>query len=223
MSKKGCIYILTNPSFKDYVKIGFASNIERRLRELNRSECIPYAFRVYATYEVDEELSDKKVHSIIDQLNPNLRAIDEFDGKPRVREFYEMSAEEAYTLLENIAAISGTKDRLHKYNPKGHEIKDEEMAEAVRTEHIERRSPFSFEKCHINAGEELTFYKHPEIKAYVNDDRTIKLNGTITSLSASAQMITNMDHPLQGTMYWCYKGRTLKEIRNDLEEKGEYK
>ena len=116
--KKGVIYILTNPSFPDYVKIGYASDMERRLGELNRSECIPYAFRVYATYEVDENLSDKKVHSIIDQLNPNLRAIEEFDGKPRVREFYEMSSEEAYKLLENIAAISGTKDRLHKFTPK---------------------------------------------------------------------------------------------------------
>ncbi len=220
---KGCIYILTNPSFKDYVKIGYASDMVRRLHELNRSECIPYAFRIYATYEVDEELSDKKVHSIIDQLNPNLRAIDEFDGKPRVREFYEMSAEEAYALLENIAAISGTKERLHKYSPKGHEIKDEEMAEAIRTERLERKSPFSFVKCHIDKGEELEFYKRPDIKAYVNDDRTIKFNGTVTSLSASAQMITNADHPVQGTIYWYYNGKSLKDIRHELEEKGEYK
>jgi len=222
MSKKGCIFILTNPSFKEYVKIGYASDMERRLRELNRSECIPYAFRVYATYEVEEELSDKKVHSIIDQLNPNLRAIDEFDGKPRIREFYEMTAEEAFCLLENIAAISGTKSRLHKFNPKGHEITDEERAEEVSAERIERRSPFSFTKCHITAGEELTFYKRPDIKAYVNDDRTIKYNDTITSLSASAQMIENLDHPVQGTIYWYYKGKSLKEIRNELEEKGEY-
>ncbi len=221
--KKGVVYILTNPSFPDYVKIGYATDMDRRLRELNRSECIPYAFRVYATYEVEEELGDKKVHSIIDSLNANLRAIDEFDGKPRVREFYQMSAEEAYELLQNIAALSGTKDRLHKYSPKGHEIKDEEMAEAVKTERLERKSPFSFDKCHIKSGEELEFYKRPEIKAYVNDDRTINLNGTITSLSASAQMILNFDHAVQGTIYWYYKGKSLKEIRNELEEKGEYK
>ena len=33
----GYIYILTNPSFPEYVKIGYASDLERRLRELNRS------------------------------------------------------------------------------------------------------------------------------------------------------------------------------------------
>lgn len=45
---KGVIYILTNPSFPDYVKIGYATDIEQRLKQLNRSETIPFAFRVYA-------------------------------------------------------------------------------------------------------------------------------------------------------------------------------
>ena len=51
--KRGVIYILTNPSFPDYVKIGYADDINKRLKQLNRSECIPFAFRVYATYERD--------------------------------------------------------------------------------------------------------------------------------------------------------------------------
>ena len=72
--KRGIIYILTNPSFPEYVKIGYADNIEERLKQLNRSECIPFAFRVYATYEVSSRLSDLKIHSIIDKLNPNLRS-----------------------------------------------------------------------------------------------------------------------------------------------------
>ena len=37
---KGVIYILTNPSFPEYVKIGYADDIAKRLKELNRSECI---------------------------------------------------------------------------------------------------------------------------------------------------------------------------------------
>ena len=44
---KGVIYILTNPSFPDYIKIGYAKNLERRLQQLNRSETIPFAFRAY--------------------------------------------------------------------------------------------------------------------------------------------------------------------------------
>ena len=81
MEQKGVIYILTNLSFPEYVKIGYADDIEKRLSQLNRSECIPFAFRVYATYEVNSRLSDLKIHSIIDKLNPNLRSIDNFNVK----------------------------------------------------------------------------------------------------------------------------------------------
>lgn len=97
---KGFIYILTNPSFKEYVKIGYAHDVEKRLQQLNRSEATPFAFRAYATYEVDSELTDKELHHLIDNLNPDLRSKEMFNGKPRVREFYELSPEEAFDILK---------------------------------------------------------------------------------------------------------------------------
>ena len=66
---KGVIYILTNPSFPQYVKIGYATDVKPRLDELNRSTAVPFAFRIYATYEVDSALSDKKLHSILNCYN----------------------------------------------------------------------------------------------------------------------------------------------------------
>ena len=114
MKNHGYIYILTNPSFENYIKIGYATNIEKRLEELNRSECIPFAFRVYATYEVETTLSDKKVHGIIDQLNPHLRSIETFNGKKRVREFYAMTPEEAFSLLQAMAEIHNCTDKLKR-------------------------------------------------------------------------------------------------------------
>ena len=77
---QGVIYILTNPSFPDYVKIGYADDVERRLMELNRSECVPFAFRIYIYYKVPKRLTDMKLHQMIDRLNSNLRSIEEFDG-----------------------------------------------------------------------------------------------------------------------------------------------
>lgn len=100
---QGVIYILTNPSFPDYVKIGYADDVNKRLKELNRSECIPFAFRLYAYYEVPQRLTDKKLHELIDMINPDLRAIEEFDGKRRTREFYNMTSEKAYKILQAIA------------------------------------------------------------------------------------------------------------------------
>ena len=127
----GVIYILTNPSFPEYVKIGYADDLNERLKQLNRSECIPFAFRVYAVYEVNERLKDIAIHNMIDSINPNLRAIETFDGKKRKKEFYAMTADDAFAILETIATISGTVDRLHKLTPEGHEILDEKIASEV--------------------------------------------------------------------------------------------
>ena len=102
----GYIYILT-PSFPQYVKIGYATDVKQRLAELNRSTAMPFAFRVYATYEVDSALLDKKLHSILDKLNPDLRSTEEVDGKRRIREFYTITPEDAYSILEAIAEIIG--------------------------------------------------------------------------------------------------------------------
>jgi hypothetical protein len=113
---KGVIYILTNPSFPQYVKIGYATDVKQRLDELNRSTAVPFAFRVYATYEVDSALSDKKLHSILDKLNPELRSTEEVDGKRRIREFYAMTPETAYGIFETIAELGGRRERLHLYD-----------------------------------------------------------------------------------------------------------
>lgn len=128
----GVIYILTNPSFPDYVKIGYADDVNKRLKELNRSECIPFALRLYAYYEVPQRLTDKKLHELIDMINPDLRAIEEFDGKRRTREFYNMTSEKAYKILQAIAQINGLEDNLHKVKPSEKDLEEEETAEENR-------------------------------------------------------------------------------------------
>lgn len=215
---KGVIYILTNPSFPDYVKIGFATDIEKRLKQLNRSETIPFAFRVYAVYEVDKALTDKELHKLIDNLNPDLRTIENFDGRERVKEFYAMSAEDAYGLLECIAKISGTIDRLKRMTPEGHEIIDEQIAEEVKE--TARRGPFRFSDCRIAFGSEIVFVDDSEVKPIVVDDRHIEYNGETTSLSALAQRLKGFDHPVQGTVWFTYKGERLSDLRDRLEKEG---
>lgn len=128
----GVIYVLTNPSFPEYVKIGYADDLEKRLNQLNKSECLPFAFRAYCVYEVNKRLKDKEVHNLIDKLNPDLRAVETFDGKPRTREFYNMSAEDAYDILLSVAEISDTVSNLKKISPEGHEVIDEEIADDIQ-------------------------------------------------------------------------------------------
>ena len=116
--------------------------MEKRLQQLNRSECIPFAFRVYALYEVEHVLADKQIHKLLDSLNPDLRSVDTFAGKERVREFYAISADEAYSLLECIAVISGTQDRLRKTTPTGEALEDEAVAKELEEISCTRRENF---------------------------------------------------------------------------------
>ncbi len=183
MEKAGVIYILTNPSFPEYVKIGYADDIDKRLQQLNRSECIPFAFRVYATYEVNSRLSDLKIHSIIDKLNPNLRSIENFNGKQRIREFYAMSPEDAYSILEAIAEIHG---RVKLAVMDEAQRRAEETAQEIDAEHKERQSPFRFSMCNIQPGEEIEYCTNPEIRCTVVDDKTVSYQGQTYSLSALA-------------------------------------
>lgn len=136
--KVGIIYILTNPSFPEYVKIGYADNLKKRLNSLNSSSAVPFAFRPYAIYDVYHKLDDTKVHNIIDTINPELRSIDNINGKKRKREFFQMSKEQAYRLFESIAEISGTKDRLHLIKATENDIKEEQEANEIREISIKR-------------------------------------------------------------------------------------
>lgn len=219
MSKKGVIYILTNPSFPEYVKIGYATDIEKRLKTLNRSETIPFAFRVYATYDVDTELTDKELHRLIDMLNPDLRTIETFDGKTRTKEFYAMKPEEAYSLLESIAKISGTSSRLKRMKPEGHEILDEQTAQEVQEE--ARRGPFRFSAVGIPFGSKIQFVGDSSIEATVVDDRHIEYEGETTSLTALAMKLKKADHALQGPIFFTYEKETLAERRNRMEKESQ--
>lgn len=134
----GYIYILTNPSFKEYVKIGYADNVEERVAQLNRTECTPFGFRIYATYEVEGRLKDLPVHDLIDKFQPDLRSVDNIDGKLRIREFYAMSPEEALDILTLIAKINSLEGNIHFYSKSKEEKADEKIANKIKELSVNR-------------------------------------------------------------------------------------
>ena len=219
-NSKGVIYILKNPSFPNYVKIGYADNIENRLQQLNNSECTPFAFRVYATYEVDSRLSDLKIHSIIDKLNPDLRSIDNFNGKKRVREFYAMSAEDAYSILEAIAEIHNFGDRLKKWDLNSNEIRDEEIAEQIQLEQKSRHSIWTFDDWQIPNGAELEYIKDATIKCVVFNRRKVKFNGETFYMTPLARIISGNKSIVHGPGWFAqnfkYNGELIENIEKQL-------
>ena len=58
-NKKGVIYILTNPSFPEYVKIGYADDVEKRLGKIDNREYnillvhTPFFFEGYSKWGAD--------------------------------------------------------------------------------------------------------------------------------------------------------------------------
>ena len=218
--KIGYIYVLTNPSFPEYVKIGYADNVDARVAQLNRSECTPFAFKKYAVLPVANRLADKNVHKLIDRFKPELRAKENVNGKIRVREFFAMTAQEAVEILDTIGGIYGETPQLFEQTTE--EKHDQEIAEKAAIA-SERKSPFSFFKCGIKEGKVITYVHDANITCTVVNDREINYNGKLTSLSALAKKLLNRKSGVQGTLHFAYNGEILSALRKRLEDEGRYK
>lgn len=177
---------------------------------------IPYAFRAYAVYETPTALTDKELHRLIDIIIPDLRTIETFDGKKRTKEFYAMSPENAYALLECIAKISGTEDRLRKLDPTGHEVLDEVTAAEIKE--TTRRGPFTFSACRIPIGAKISYVNDPSIIAAVVDDKHVEYEGETLSLTALAKKLLDTNHAIQGPLYFQYNGEILTDRRLRIEK-----
>lgn len=196
---KGYIYIMTNPCLKDMVKIGYATDVEVRRRQLSTS-ALPYEYEIYATYETSGKLEDKKLHKLIDKLNPDLRV-------SKNREFFIMSPEDAYELLETIAIISGTQGKLKKVPVSA---ADEQKTKT-------KRPAVNFAKCNIPVGAELVFVDDPTVTAVVVDEHKVLYNDELTSLSAIAKAIKG--YSVAGPSLFIYNGKLVCDIAAETQWK----
>ena len=227
MNNTGVIYILTNPSFPQYVKIGYANDLKSRLKSLNRSECIPFAFRVYAYYKVPKRLTDLEIHKIIDTINPNLRAIETIDGKERKREFYELSANDAYEILLGIAKINGMESNITLVEPTSNEngepffeeLREEEEAEEGRIKRVMTQLPrmdWLIEQGIVNIGDEVYIINHPDEVAIIKNSENVEYKGELMSFNQFGCKITGWK-AIQIYAYMKKVGEkdTLAELREE--------
>lgn len=191
--EKGYIYIMTNPALKDMVKIGYAKDVEQRRQQLSTT-ALPYEYDVYATYETSGKLEDKKLHKLIDNLNPDLRV-------SKNREFFIMTPEDAYELLEAIAIISDSVGKLKKCK------RDEKKA----AEQASKRPSINFYKCGLKDGDELVYVNDPSVKVYVQGEHKVLYNEELTSLSAIVKELKHAKSS-SGIPYFTYNGENLSEI-----------
>jgi len=192
------VYILTNQSMPETVKIGITDNLERRIKELdNTSVALP--FECYYAVEVkDASKIEKKIHEGLDDKRIRQN-----------REFFNTSPEIAKSILE-IAEVMGGKN----VTPKKDIVETPQDQQALDSARKRRINYFGI--LGISKGTILTFSKDKNITCEVSNNGKVIFRGKETSLSGSALIITNeMGYDwdrIQGAGYWCYQGKTLRDL-----------
>ncbi len=197
------VYLLTNPTMPNLVKIGRTGNLEERIKSLSTHSGVPVPFECFYACEVADGI---KVE----------RALHEAFGDHRInskREFFRLNPDRAQVILELLS--------LKNLTPTSDIVDDVAELEALQREQL-RRSNFKFSMAGVPIGAILTFVKDEKITAKVFDERQIEFEGEITSTSAAARtLLHRMGGKLtaaQGPLYWEYEGETLSERRFNLED-----
>ena len=238
--EKGYVYILTNPSFReDWVKIGKSSRpVNLRSRELDNT-AVPLPFEIFATIEtVKYNEVEKLVHKTIDRLT-DLRI-------RQNREFFNVPPQIALDIFRDIATtiddalVVEYRDNkpLHPTTPLpataspsiSEDCENNDfISDDIETDRQPRkmtRARFRFSMIGVKIGEYVTFIP-TNTPVKVASDNTVEHEGRIYKLSPFVgtfmpEEIRNTSGAYQGPKYFSYNGRTLDDIRKELEENSEF-
>ena len=212
MKEPGYVYILTNPSFKeDWVKIGKSSRpVNVRSKELDNT-AVPLPFEIFATIRtVKFNEVEKLIHKTIDRL-PDLRI-------RQNREFFNIQPQIALDILRVISTTIDDAfiELYHNNQP----IKETVGVQEEETH--KRRAPFRFSMVNIQIGETVVFTPK-NIKVKVASDNQVEYEGRIYKLSPFTAAflpdeMRNASDAYQGPKYFTYNGRSLDELRKELED-----
>ena len=194
------VYILTNESMPDTIKVGITENLDRRIRELDNTST-PLPFECYYAVEVENASAiEKKIHEGLDDKRVRQN-----------REFFNATPEQAKAILE-IAEVMGGKN----VTPKEDIVETPQDKQALENARKKRGRIDYFGILGIQKGTTLTFSKDKNITCTVSDNGKIIFRDKETTLSGSALLITNeMGYDwgqVQGAGYWCYQGKPLREL-----------
>ena len=194
------VYILTNESMPDTIKVGITENLDRRVRELDNTST-PLPFECYYAVEVENASAiEKKIHEGLDDKRVRQN-----------REFFNATPEQAKAILE-IAEVMGGKN----VTPKEDIVETPQDKQALENARKKRGRIDYFGILGIVKGTTLTFSKDENITCVVSDNGKIIFRDKETTLSGSALLVTNeMGYDcgqVQGAGYWCYQGKTLRDL-----------
>ncbi len=196
------VYLLTNPSMPDLVKIGRTTDLEARLRQLSTHSGVPVPFECFFACEVaDSAKVERALHDAFGDHRINSK-----------REFFRFNPDRAVAILELVA--------LKDAAPNIEIAEDQAELDALHREQS-RREQFRFSMVDVPIGSILTFSKDETNIARVIDDKRIEFEGGITSTSAAATKLLHRRgwtlRAAQGPLYWMFDGETLADRRMRME------
>ena len=112
-----------------------------------------------------------------------------------------MAPEDAYELLESIAIISVTKDKLKLAK----EPSDDTQEQTIK------RPPIDFYKCGLKDGDSLVCKDDPSIVVTIKGNRKVLYNDELTSLSA-IMAAKKGRKAIAGPSYFTLNGEPLVDI-----------
>jgi len=197
------VYILTNQSMPDTIKIGITDNLARRIKELDNTST-PLPFECYYAVEVENASAiEKKIHQGLDDKRVRHN-----------REFFNIDPEQAKSLLQ-IAEAMGGKD-VTPIDDIVETLLDKQALENARAR---RRRIDYFQELAITPGTILTFVKDHSITCEVQDSFQVKFRDQSMSLSGSALIVINeMGYEwsqIHGSRFWCLNHKTLADLYNE--------
>ena len=189
------VYVLSNPAFDRYVKVGRTVDLEQRLRQLDNTS-VPLPFRCEFAVEVADEVEAER---FVHQAFADVRVRSS-------REFFEIEPQRVIAALK----LTGGKD----VTPKEDVAEDAEGIEALERTVAKRRS-YSFDDAHVSVGDVLVYTRDESVTATVVADKKIEFEGEVTSLSRAALKLLHRDgykwKQANGWAYWMKDGETMGE------------
>ena len=196
------VYVLTNPSIPDIIKIGMTTDLTTRMRSLYNSS-VPVPFECYFACTVnDMSFVEKQLHD----------GFDDFRVNPK-REFFRIDPERVVSILKMVM--------IEDVTPK-EDIVEDEIDQRSLDKEKKIRGRFNFDMIDVPVGSTLSFVKDPTIISTVLDNHKIEFEGEKHSLSSSTLKIVHRLgytwKQVSGPTYWMYEGETLNERRSRMEQ-----
>ena len=199
---KGIIYVLSNPSIPDLVKIGKTKNLSKRLSSLYTTG-VPLPFKcIYAKEVEDMDYVEEKLHAAFNSSRINEK-----------REFFKILEDELIHFFDLVPGKDVTPEK------ELFETKEDEVAFEKASRLGER---FNFSSAGIKPGAILYFLKDEKITCEVVSKEEVNFRGENHSLS-SAGVIAIQEcgykwTKIAGPRFWKYEGETVYDIRERIQE-----